>query len=973
MKIDDEWQAIVGKRNRAVPEGASEEQKRQALETFVKDAEAIAQRIQAVKIDPNDLPNEVKEEIQTKDLLNKQNRLMVRSTGREDTKELANAGGNESIANVKPDPEAIVDAIKQVAISYFSPKSIKQRADAEDRTLFSKNAPLTPVLVQKMIGEEVGNQEADGTTRCGVMFTEETEGAVKKDGDESKTSGVTVIQAAYGHNAAVVNSLIPADTHYVDNKGHITTVVREKPRRYIPDNDGNLIWTDNPETLKQQAALSTEAVKALKQLAQDLEAHYGCPMDVEYVIDEKTKTINIVQARPIVHNASKEPASYLDLDKIDGDHIACESIISGGGSLQLITDPKQVIVVDNIGQALAAYQKTGFDTKAVKAVIIKEPALKTSHEATVFRGKGIPVLKVDDIKGIEEQLEQKSIIIDLQQNVIVTPQEKIDSIADLKRSGMAKTGWTNYPVPLQITIPHVEAPNKDLVGVLTPKVIQKEFDLKPDDFDAITRQIKTDTNEMNKLYAQLRATDPSDQVAIRAIHAEINKSPTAVANLVKQLKTANAADTNTILATIATKMNDNLRGYQDLLTLNPDLRATLTDLNHHFFQAVDQLRQCADIKEGAPDYTKKLFAIRMLEAVVYQAPARGEIKEGQSYGRLLKDLKDMRKSVRSMVEEEKYPAAAAAVRKQKTATLSIKPNSKPEPKLSRFKKAITEVIKKNRIQRMAKIIKEDQELKTRAQHLQEKNRTALFNQLGQQAMTPELGERWATFVKELPVQNHQRLATLVKDLSNYDVLELWLHTSFANAKGANAQEKLAALEAEMKAARPQLQHVDGLKKAIAPMEQTTWLDAWEDPGKETEAPKKAASSEDKEAEENAPAGKTHKAFDDRMKELKKIVTQFEGNDFRQKFDTTTDLGRMVTLQAMNKLVEQFDLAIKRQSRSEKGEYGANTNLKVDHFKQMLNEYGKLVLEWTEINGAISRLSTNKTANLTATEKYQNDL
>lgn len=54
-------------------------------------------------------------------------KMMVRSTGREDTLKIANPGGNESIANVQPTRGEISKAIGMVIASYFSTKSLGQR------------------------------------------------------------------------------------------------------------------------------------------------------------------------------------------------------------------------------------------------------------------------------------------------------------------------------------------------------------------------------------------------------------------------------------------------------------------------------------------------------------------------------------------------------------------------------------------------------------------------------------------------------------------------------------------------------------------------------------------------------------------------------------------------------------------------------------------------------------------------------
>lgn len=82
-------------------------------------------------------------------------RLMVRSTGREDTKELANAGGNTSVPNVISDIDHALQSLGEVVTSYFGEKSLKQRLGVEDRTLFDP-MPLTPILFQRMIGERDG-------------------------------------------------------------------------------------------------------------------------------------------------------------------------------------------------------------------------------------------------------------------------------------------------------------------------------------------------------------------------------------------------------------------------------------------------------------------------------------------------------------------------------------------------------------------------------------------------------------------------------------------------------------------------------------------------------------------------------------------------------------------------------------------------------------------------------------------------
>ncbi len=96
--------------------------------------------------------------------------LMVRSSGEEDSVELANLGRNESIAAVEPDPKNISAAIGKVGASYFSEKSLAQR-------LLSRRSDITkpdfiPVLLQRMVVEPIhGFADDEAIISSDVMYT----------------------------------------------------------------------------------------------------------------------------------------------------------------------------------------------------------------------------------------------------------------------------------------------------------------------------------------------------------------------------------------------------------------------------------------------------------------------------------------------------------------------------------------------------------------------------------------------------------------------------------------------------------------------------------------------------------------------------------------------------------------------------------------------------------------------------------
>jgi hypothetical protein len=110
-------------------------------------------------------------------LVNQQEKplLMVRSTGKEDTDTVANAGGNDSISAVPANNKEISSAMAQViSSSCFSSKSIEQRLLAGDDIL---QKPFIPVLVQRMVGEKLGGAEQEKSIPvCGVTYAYEAEG-----------------------------------------------------------------------------------------------------------------------------------------------------------------------------------------------------------------------------------------------------------------------------------------------------------------------------------------------------------------------------------------------------------------------------------------------------------------------------------------------------------------------------------------------------------------------------------------------------------------------------------------------------------------------------------------------------------------------------------------------------------------------------------------------------------------------------
>ncbi len=333
--------------------------------------------------------------------LNKNKPLMVRSSGKEDSKEVPNPGGNESISNVAPNAADIRRAIGEVLASYFSEKSLTQRKCAGDSI---DSLPLLPVLIQVMVGEREGSP----IPVSGGLYTSE---------GELGTEGVMQINAAFGHAEGIVTGSAPSDTFYVDGN-FVHGSVAEKPTRRIPDPRLHLRTCDNPSSKRFAPSLTYDQLQRLKEIGEKIELYYGYPMDVEWTFLPEDNVFYLLQARPISDRPPSHP-SFIDPAKIkDFDSLTRVSVIGAAGGECRQLNKIHTIIADNAPQALEIYLRDA--STPCSAVIVAKPTASNSHEAAFFRSMGIPliVMKKEDFEEYRSKIDTTDLLLDVQSSVI---------------------------------------------------------------------------------------------------------------------------------------------------------------------------------------------------------------------------------------------------------------------------------------------------------------------------------------------------------------------------------------------------------------------------------------------------------------------------------------------------------------------------------------------------------------------------
>jgi len=136
------------------------------------------------------------------------------------------------------------------------------------------------VVVQRMV-------EARSS---GVMFTRSP-----LTGDRS----VVTIEGAWGLGSAVVGGEVTPDRFVIAKiTGEIAVrEIRDKRVRRAPAPGGGTVELENPEDLRHTSCISDAELAMLRDIAREVERHYGRPQDIEWAIDRSGK-IFLLQSRP---------------------------------------------------------------------------------------------------------------------------------------------------------------------------------------------------------------------------------------------------------------------------------------------------------------------------------------------------------------------------------------------------------------------------------------------------------------------------------------------------------------------------------------------------------------------------------------------------------------------------------------------------------------------------------------------------
>ena len=185
--------------------------------------------------------------------------------------------------------DSVLEHVRRCWASLYSVESVTYR--------LRRDIPETDLAMAVVVQRMVDSRSS------GVMFTRSP-----LTGDRS----VVCVDASWGLGSAVVSGDVTPDSFVVSKvTGEITRrTVATKTTWHQPDPKGSgVVETAVPGQLQDVPSVSDEEIAELVAIARKVEAHYGCPQDIEWAVSRSAasgENVFLLQSRPETVWAQKD-------------------------------------------------------------------------------------------------------------------------------------------------------------------------------------------------------------------------------------------------------------------------------------------------------------------------------------------------------------------------------------------------------------------------------------------------------------------------------------------------------------------------------------------------------------------------------------------------------------------------------------------------------------------------------------------
>ncbi|MEM7643272.1 MAG: phosphoenolpyruvate synthase [Pseudomonadota bacterium] len=312
--------------------------------------------------------------------------VAVRSSATaEDLPDASFAGQQETFLNIVGEKD-LLRACRRCYASLFTDRAITYR----EINGFDHLEVALSIGVQLMVRSDISGS--------GVMFSLDTESGFEK---------TVLINAAWGLGENVVQGAVSPDEYqvykpFLDRNG-VTPIIHKalgaKEIKMIYGREGDMATRNVPTSKaeKESFVLTDEEILELGRAACEIEAHYGCPMDMEWAKDGEDGQLYIVQARPeTVQSRAETGAMKTYTLGAHGEKLLTGLSVGGAVASGEVCIIESAADIDRfIDGAVLVTSTTDPDWVPIMkraAAIITDHGGRTSHAAIVSRELGVPAI-----------------------------------------------------------------------------------------------------------------------------------------------------------------------------------------------------------------------------------------------------------------------------------------------------------------------------------------------------------------------------------------------------------------------------------------------------------------------------------------------------------------------------------------------------------------------------------------------------
>ena len=309
----------------------------------------------------------------------------------EDLPDASFAGQQETYLNIKG-IDNVLEAMKHVFASLYNDRAISYRVHKG----FAHAEVALSAGVQRMVRADTG--------AAGVMFTLDTESGFRD---------VVFITSSYGLGEMVVQGAVNPDEFYVSKhclKNGKPAVLRRglgtKAEKMIFGSStaaGKSVETKPVAPAERERFSLTDAeVEELAKYAVTIEAHYGCPMDIEWAKEGKADggdgRLYILQARPETVKSQESKTDTLTRYRMTalGNKVAEGRAIGskvGFGPARVIKDVSEINLFKDGDVIVTDMTDPNWEPVMKRAAaIVTNRGGRTCHAAIIARELGVPAV-----------------------------------------------------------------------------------------------------------------------------------------------------------------------------------------------------------------------------------------------------------------------------------------------------------------------------------------------------------------------------------------------------------------------------------------------------------------------------------------------------------------------------------------------------------------------------------------------------